>query len=94
MTTRVFKRTVFMISMLIIITHSGCKKNAGEDYQLPVATPTMLSPHLSTGWTALGNLPDNFRLMEMIFYWALKTMCSPLAQKEPYGNIISRLIGQ
>ena len=60
MTPRVFKRTVFIINMLIIITHSGCKKIVGEDYQLPVTTPTMLSPHLSTGWTALGNLPDEF----------------------------------
>lgn len=53
MTPQVFKRTVFMISMLIIITHSGCKKNGGEDYQPPVASPPISSPPVSTGWTAL-----------------------------------------
>ena len=88
MTPQVFKRTVFIISMLIIITHSGCKKNAGEDYRLPVA-----SPHLSADWTALATPRMNFRLMEVIFSWALKTMCSSLAQKEPHGNIMSRVVG-
>jgi hypothetical protein len=43
--------------MLIIITHSGCEKNAGEDHQIPVDSPTVLSPHWSTGWNAL-DLPQ------------------------------------
>jgi hypothetical protein len=60
MIIQVFKKAVFIISMLMIIGLSGCKKNAGEDYRLPVASPTVLSPPLSTGWAALGNLPDEF----------------------------------
>jgi len=54
MTLRLSKETVFIVSMLIvIIAHSGCKKNAGEDYQRPVASPPISSPPVSTGWTAL-----------------------------------------
>jgi hypothetical protein len=53
MIPQIFKKAVFITSMLIIIGLSGCKKNAGEDYQPPVASPPISSPPVNTGWTAL-----------------------------------------
>src|SRR5215831_6594291 len=73
MIIQVFKKAVFIISMLIIIvTHAGCKKVAGEDYRLPVASTTVLSPHLGTEWAALGNLPDEFSPDRGNFFLGIK----------------------
>src|SRR4029079_16703169 len=53
MTPRVFKRTVFMIGMLIIIvTHSGCKKDACEEC-------ITHSPVANAGNNTIVVLPDN-----------------------------------
>ena len=91
MTPQVFKRTVFIISMLIIITHSGCKKNAGEDYRLPVA-----SPHLSANWTALGNTPDEFSSDGGNFFLGIKNnvfVISPKGTAWQYNVTGGRLVG-
>jgi len=61
MATRVFKETVFVVSMLItIITHSGCKKDACED--CITNQPPDQQPVDSSRWVRLGNFPDEFFL--------------------------------
>jgi hypothetical protein len=87
------KKAGFIISILIIIvTHSGCKKDACED--CITNQPPAQQPVDSSRWVRLGNLPDEFffglilRLTPKIFYWALKGNCSPLAKKATYGVIM------
>src|SRR4051795_8578272 len=60
MKSQLFKKAVFLISLLIIITHSNCKKDAGGDYQPPDASPPVAPPPVGTGWTVVRNVPDEF----------------------------------
>jgi hypothetical protein len=96
MTPTIFKRTVFIISMLIIISLSGCKKVTGEDYQLPAGSATVLHPHLSTEWTALGSLPDEFSPDEGNFFLGIKNdvfVISPKGTVWQYDVTGSYVIG-
>src|SRR5689334_5757368 len=91
MTLQVFKRTVFLISMVVIITHSGCKKNAGDDYRLPV-----VSPHLSAKWAAFGNLPDELSSDGGNFFLGIKNnmfIISPKGTVWQYNVMGGWLVG-